>query len=679
MSTRQSYLLQLKQFFLLFILFYFVMMNCDRMPTGPKIPDESILAVFCVLNPEQQSQTLLLQRTLTFNETLSGADPAVDVPKAQVILDGPGGPIQAVSMLTGNRPTVTQDIKHVSDFLWGSGNFNYVIQGQELLAGDQYNLSIESDEYGSIHAKTTIPGPFQVTEINIEPELPYEPYTRPITKFRVTWTKSAGAEGYLVDIVKLRYDFSEWMHTWEWANEDTTWQTREFIFPDSVDFLDFPYEEIPLRFRTIHGKYLRGFLTRELKYENPSLNMIMFSEPGPSNQDLKNMYMCRLRITIHALSKSLYDFAAFQYLHFDEGKIIGQEIILPDLSNVTDGIGVFGAATTSTAYSRINYEDPSPEGNENYIDSPWYDYLMDYIPQNLRPLNGTFLALNDSLVLSWDPVPEATSYILVVKPHYLWFYPGNYACLVAKNHLKIYQRDFPYRDCRLEWYVKAIKAEEIDSSLYRSWYHCSREVEGLFFHEDSPIFAVGPGKGPLVLYGYYFYEWFKVTRDWIHMHYRYQHSFSYSLWSETRYMDIPSGDMAGFKDSKPINVQPADGAYIAVNGRLQWQPVPGADVYLVYIYSGEQTIIAVSKETQISPPFADESEWVDGLRGADAFQSGANYTWQVCALRVKSGALGFAVDAPQNGALPGIYPRYTHPSGIMIQSQWSERKTFVVQ
>lgn len=66
MSTRQSYLLQQKELVLVFILFYFVTMNCDRMPSSPKIPEESKLAVFCVLNPEQQVQTLLLQRTLTY-------------------------------------------------------------------------------------------------------------------------------------------------------------------------------------------------------------------------------------------------------------------------------------------------------------------------------------------------------------------------------------------------------------------------------------------------------------------------------------------------------------------------------------------------------------------------------------------------------------------------------------
>ena len=51
-----------------------------------------------------------------------------------------------------------------------------------------------------------------------------------------------------------------------------------------------------------------------------------------------------------------------------------------------------------------------------------------------------------------------------------------------------------------------------------------------------------------------------------------------------------------------------------INGTLKWQEVSGADAYLVYIHSGEQTVIAASQETEISPPFPDECEWAEGLR-----------------------------------------------------------------
>ncbi|MFQ5750967.1 MAG: DUF4249 family protein, partial [bacterium] len=681
------------QLWLGFILFSFNLVSCNRMPSGPNIPDEPKLAVFCVLDPAQQTQTMLVQRTLTFEETQAGSN-AVDVSDARIILSGPDGEFVALPMLPGTRPSDPQIIKYGTDFLAGSGHFNYLLEGEPIQTGTNYQLSIATEEYGSIQAATTVPGAFEITEVNIEPELSSEPNLdeelSSVRDFRLIWTESPGAAGYLVDIVVLVYDFSEWVQTMAWSHGDTTWQMREFVFQDSVDFLDIPYEEIPLTFRTAHGTSRRGFLTRDLIYETSLVDImakigLMRGIRNSTLDPLTGLFMFQLKVTIHALSKSMFDFTTFQYLRFNEGQVIGQEVVVPDISNIKGGVGVFGAAVASTAYSRINlgYAAGPPALEPEYVESPWEQHLLDDVPQNLQPDSGTILAPNDSLVLSWDPVPQATAYVLVLKPHYLWFFPGNHAYLLRTNHLEIFERFIPYRDCRIEWYVKAIDEVEYEEfAWYLSlWYEWARDKGVVFMEDSTAVFAVGPGKGPLVLYGYYLYEegirgrrgnsgaGLGFGND------GYPHTVS--RWSESKFIYLPSGEMAGFEDRQPVPTVPAEGAQLSTTGTLKWQAVAGADAYLVYIRSDQQTGIAVSRETEISPPFPDESEWVDGLHGLGAFESGAIYTWQVCALRVKSGALGFVVDEPRNGHPPTVYPRYQHPSGIILQSQWSEPRTFV--
>jgi len=713
--TMKSYQLQHKRLFLLFILCYFVMTTCDRMPSGPKIPEESKLAVFCVLNPDQQTQTVLLQRTLTFDETVATSNPNLYISDAQIILEGPEGQKEAVPMLPGSRSSELQNVKYCGDFLWGSGNFNYLVDTQQLKSQEKYSLSIITEDYGSVQAETTIPGPFKITEINIEPDLSSELYYKDSTlwwqtsnrpkDFRVTWTKSPGAAGYLVDIVVIQYDFSEWLRITDLSNDLGPGWLQELVFPDSLDNIDVPYKEIPLTFETIHGKSLRGFLTHELKYEMPWLKMerkifqhLNFFPPADT---IENKFLYQLRVNIHALSKSLFAFTMFQYLKLEEGRVVGQEVMIPDLGNVKGGVGVFGAVYSQSALSRYNngiirgtdatrfkeyfWEEYSPRD----LYSPWR-YNTDFlnkIPQNLQPDNNTVLMPGESLILSWDPVLEASLYLLVLKPHYLWFYPGNYVYLVRNNQVEIFDRYLPYRDCQIEWYVCAIKENPLFyRSNYLTWKFMLHYYNGVDFSSDSiDVFAVGPSKGPLLLYGYYPANWsFCWNRtnpdvnpagpDWAT-----PSPHSYSLWSESRFINMPSGEMGGFEESRPVLIAPQEGAHLSTNGTLQWQEVAGADVYLVYIHSSEQTVIAASQETKISPPFPDECEWADGLRGLEAFESGKTYIWQVCALRIKSGTLGFAVDLPQNGHPSRVYPRYQHPSGIMQMSQWSEEKRFVVQ
>ncbi len=87
----------------------------------------------------------------------------------------------------------------------------------------------------------------------------------------------------------------------------------------------------------------------------------------------------------------------------------------------------------------------------------------------------------------------------------------------------------------------------------------------------------------------------------------------------------------------------------------------------------------VTDTTTLAPPFPATYPGVDGIHGLDAFTSGTTSTWQVQALRVKSGALGFVLKDQGNGNPPEIYPRYEHPSGIMLRSRWSEERDFTAE
>ena len=65
-----------------------VCLRCNRNPTGPALPEESKIAVFSVLNPNQKNQTLL-KRSLTFNETSAGYAGELDVSNVSIVLSGP--------------------------------------------------------------------------------------------------------------------------------------------------------------------------------------------------------------------------------------------------------------------------------------------------------------------------------------------------------------------------------------------------------------------------------------------------------------------------------------------------------------------------------------------------------------------------------------------------------------
>ena len=380
----------------------------------------------------------------------------------------------------------------------------------------------------------------------------------------------------------------------------------------------------------------------------------------PKEYEYRFYHIIRLRVYVHALTQALYDYIAFQYLpNTGDNEIIGQEFFVPDISNIENGVGIWGGVNTRSATSRfcdyIFQPDYFGQGDKS-IDY-WYEQFNELLsidqilndefsrylfpsgtnpPILQQPENNSILSSNEGQLLSWEPVEGAGMYLLVVKLHYLWFAPGNVSFLTEENQYEIFWNDFPYRDCELEWYVKAFSGN---------------------YHTNGYLAEVPPDKATLVLSN-------EVATPW----------------SESRFIITESGELAGFEECQPIIVTPKDGDILPELGKLEWEEINGADAYLVYIYSPNgQYITAVTQETEISPPFPNESEYIDGLRGINHYNSGETYHWQICALRVKSGALGIVIGDPDEENPLQIYPRYQHPSGIVLQSRWSEVKYFTVQ
>ncbi len=361
----------------------------------------------------------------------------------------------------------------------------------------------------------------------------------------------------------------------------------------------------------------------------------------------------RIRVNVHALNKALYHY----FLASSEGdQQVGDVKSIPDFNYVENGYGLLGAANTQSATARL-YDYvlgiyPALQAEYGYY--YWYYqyndvYSLDQIlsdefsrllfadgvdaPEVTGPSNDTELATGDSVMLSWEPVENAEKYVVVLKPQYLWFNAGNVVFLSDTNQVRLSWEDVPYRDSKIEWYVKALSS--ID-------------------HEGPYVLEPPPDKAPLV----------------------YSNVIA-TPWSESHYIYTASGWDNGFEEQTPIL---QDNGTLSPTDTLSWGDVPGADAYLVFITDSEnQSYVTVTEESQVSPPFADSMDLIDGVTGLVQFEPGENYAYQVCALRVKSGALSFTIDEPSDTSPPTIHPRFQHPSGIMLQSEWSEPLNFQVQ
>jgi hypothetical protein len=363
----------------------------NNAPTGPPIPDESKLAVFCVLNPEVYSQTLLLTRSLTHTEQRNGYSGDLEVNDAQVTLTGPGLDLEAELMPFGSAEVTEKEIRYGKDFIWGSGNFNYTFPGQNLMPGATYTLSVSSPELGEAFAEATIPGTFEITEINMDPDwssrfdVPYDQRSSDETDehFKVSWTASPGAKGYLIDFSVIDYDLSEVLYRnlnleetrIDPSNEDDITYLHSFVqylLADSSGFVNAPYQERILLFPSGRDGPQRGVLTRETSLEIPVKTLFELTDYLTVHEDTlvyhlgdhteieareyyyRDRFIKRIRVYIYALNNALYDFTAFEYLQFDEGDVIGQDAVIPDVSNLRgNGIGILGASYQRSATSRL--------------------------------------------------------------------------------------------------------------------------------------------------------------------------------------------------------------------------------------------------------------------------------------------------------------------------------------
>ena len=651
------------------ILVTILFLGCHQNPTGPTIPEESQLAVFCVLNPTVRTQTLIVNRTYSFCEVTDQLAADVTAKNATIKVLGPDGELDVINMPPGYSNIQKDSIQTRldTDFLSGTSGFNYLLPSQAITAGAEYKLTITSNEYETITARTKIPGPFQLSEFDFAPEwndafynyetIPEDEYFHPPSLFHVAWTPSEGAAGYLVDITALEYDIPT-----EIQHGDLV-QIGEFNYmtfdppnwPDSSQIVHAPYREIPVDFNPYSpDRYVRGKLTRDLEINIPRYMLFkMVSFPG--DFQYRKQHVKRFRVYVHAVDEPLYNYLAFQYAQIGKEKIVGQEIAIPDISNVQNGVGIWGAANTCFATSRLIHRivqtegeylpwDPSHE--ESNKDEIYGSFRFNYNPwlplpygNNFTPDDDYILQPDNTVRLSWDEADYASYYLLVLKPYYLWFHPGNFTYLLKDPYFDISWNDFPFRDCEIEWYVKTLT-----DNTYPWWMPYS-------------VVALSDQKDPLVM------------------------SNSAEMgWSKSHYITIASGKIAGFEGQQPQVNTPQDGSQMTLDDRLQWSEIHGADAYLLYIQSEEgQTIIACAQTNSASPPFPDQRDEINGVIGLDKWQSGMSYSWQVCALRVMTGAFGFSVVQQSNGLLPQIYPRYEHPSGIVQQSRWSGQHNFDIE
>lgn len=628
-------------------------MNCNQNPIGPEIPEITKLAVYCVLNPSLSSQTMYVGRTYSYQEVKNQSSVNTTVSDVHIDVKGPDGECNVLPMMPDFVAKETKETRLDTDFLSGMSNFNFIINERSIKSGSRYHMEVHSEEYGAITAETQIPGSFEITNINLEPNLTTESWIWDIYTegnirppvLRVEWSKSESAAGYLVDITMVEYDIPIWL------------QHNKYLFylpihwPPTSEVVHIPYRErsTDIAINYEHS-FQRGLLTRQNKIEIDRFDLRKMLE-FIDNYHYRREHLKRFRVYVHALDQSLYNFLAFQYAEISKEQRIGQELQIPDISNIKNGTGVFGAAVTRVETSRLfeaiiqDYDEykegsfKSRNKNEFYANRRFYIRPDKPADINLQPNGGYTLNPGESVTLSWDRVEDYEYYVLVLKPKYLWFWPGNMAYIVTENQFDVSWDTFPYRDCEIEWYIKLLDPMW-DNQLV-----------------ENVVIALSAYKAPQVAGNYRF-----------------------TGWSESSFFTISSGALVGFEDKQPKALSPINGTSVSSTATLSWSEVDGADAYLVYVNSGHEKYgLAVTTETAINPPFLAESDIVDGLCELLSFESGVQYSWQVCALRVKSGALGFAISKPVGNELPKIYTRYEHPTGIILQSQWSRSQSFIAQ
>ena len=631
-----------------FVLFW----ACSKMPSGPAIPEVQELGVFCVLNPAIPAQTIQIGHSLTYQQTLDKVSVDTKVNDAEIDLSGPDGRFQ-IQTMPEQSDNSEQTLWNVNDYLPGTSEFNYIGTDQKVQSGETYSISVHSEPYGTVTAETTIPGPFEITNMNFDPNTTreqwfYEVFTKGGDRpdfFRVEWTDSDNAEGYLVDISVIVYDVP------------VSLQHNPF-FPNvphgtsSYDtFADMNFSIQPTDFAVkLEDCFQRGYLTKGNKIEI-SLDLFKRMIQFRDNFYFRARHIKRMVVSVHAVDKALYNYLAFQFYKDASEQVIGQESMIPDISNVIGGLGVFGSCQSRSAICRQyeiilqdylaykEYSDRTRNKNESYSTSINH-YVPDEDPRiDLFPEEKAVLQRGETLQLSWQDNGGRNLYdyyVVSLKPRYLWFWPANMNFFVQGNDLEINWDDFPIRDCEVEWYVKGMIPRY------------NEEVQDL-------VLSLSAFKAPELL------------------------SYAdFTDWSESGYFSVASGELEGFESQKPEGS--AVGTTFHQNDNLQWSSVNDADGYLLYLTdsTGKETIL-FSETNQIQLGVSESPSYIEGMDWQSSFVSGESYNCRICAVRVKTGALGIYVQSKGAGELPELLPRYHHPSGLMQQSLWSDIITLAME
>ena len=623
-----------------------LLMSCSETPSGPDIPEVKKLGVYCALNPKMPAQTIYVGHTLTYQQIINKETVDTEVNDAEISLSGPEGMFQVSNMPKNNLDTDQTELS-TSGYLSGSSGFNYIGTEQNVSCGETYSITVETEDFGMLEAETLVPGDFEITHINIDPNLvedSYYEYENAPDPVVVKWSESENAAGYLVDISMIVYQVPfELKH-------------NKYLFSLPLDwpegtFFDMLYTTEPADFAVKYdNSFQRGFLTKK---NSMAIKRELFLEMIDFIDDYYYRRECikRMLISVHAVDQGFYNFLSFQFSQHAEEQMIGQESLVPDISNVKNGVGIFGSYVSKTKecrqieYILQTYEDYDDKNlhsrNKNEIyENMSLDLFKDENPKiTLSCDNNLKLLPGEKIKLTWDSSNTKYKwYVLVLKPRYLWFSPGTMSYYVNGNSYEFSWEDFPVRDCQVEWYVKALlpsyNVDATDLSMALSPHKALQVADNMDFTE----------------------------------------------WSESAYFSVSSGIMENFENQTIQFITPQTEQAVDTHCTLEWNSVENADGYLVLVRDSGGTMSVLFSETnQIQPENIEPYKFIDGLECCSGFETGQTYFCSVCALRVKSGALGFSISVDDQSGELELSPRYQHPSGIVQQSQWSDEIRIIVQ
>ncbi len=649
-------------------------LSCSRDITGPDLPDDSHLTAFCILNPDTPAQSLILGRTLTFEQARSGEIPHLDPADYTIDIFSESNRFKPHVMPFGKTSFEKPDLKLPSDIFGTNCHFNVLLEGDRIKPGETYHMTIHSPDNETISANTTIPGPFTIE---------YSKNDYPHGGLSISWTLSEGAAGYLVDLILFTYDMGEaTSKQLIGTKDDTLIYIKTWTALDSSQISKTPYRVQSLNTSISPKQFHRGFLTQKNRFDltyKDILSLVGLDENNFPNVDYltKETDWIRIKPVIHALSPSAYHFAAFQYTSLDNQNIVGQKSSLADYSNIQAGSGVLGAIRTKSlpqkhVYPRILFIAMYNLNFPPRLIYPEHDFILSNLDKNL-----TLEWEEYDLKYPWtirDSINIQEKYVIVLKPHVLHFSPPAIALIVDSNFYELnLEKSLPFRDCRIEWYIMAVGNHSF------SYHFKPYNFSELFIEKMTVPTLVGVpiDKSQLV------FSSFIQTRD----HYELDNEpvkTEYSVgdphhspWSETRTFYLPSGDWPGFESDRPQQLQVTQRSQ---QPKFRWQPVDGADAYLV-VLAGDKGSLASAMVTQAraAMPFVSDPKQFENLQDLDYLLPGETVRWYVQALRVRSGALGCFVEAFDGSKLPELYPRYQHPSGIMLKSLWAEGESFTVE